>query len=145
MKYLIGFISLFVFLTGCTSKPILNVNNEFIPTNINNEQPSFDAVEKAIILAAKKRGWNSHVIQPGLIEAQISLRNYRATVQISYSRSTYSISYKDSENLNYDDGEIHRNYNSWVGKLSRTIQKEMGLNSRNNEINNHVKTNHITN
>jgi hypothetical protein len=116
---------------GCTSKPVMNVQNEYVPTTHDGEELSINDVEKAILSATQKRGWSSRVVKPGLIEASISVRTHRATIEIPYSSSSYSINYKSSENLDYDDGSIHRNYNNWVINLSRTIQGELGVNAQN--------------
>ena len=59
------------------------------------------------------------------------MRSHRATVNIYYNEKNYSILYKDSYNLDYRNGSIHRNYNNWIVKLSRTIQNELGVNSQN--------------
>jgi hypothetical protein len=123
----IGFLIFVLFLFGCASKPIVNVKNEYIPTTRDGSQLSVEDVERAILSASQKRGWTSRIVKPGLIEASISVRAHRASIEIPYTASNYSINYKSSENLNYDDGSIHRNYNNWVVKLSRTIQDELGV------------------
>ena len=129
MKHTLFIIVISIFITGCTSKPIHNIENEHVPTIY--KQPSIKDVEKSIINAAIRRGWSPHIIKPGLIEASISVRTHKATVEIPFTESEYSINYKSSENLNYSDGNIHRNYNNWVIKLSRTIQEELGVNTQN--------------
>ena len=131
MKHIALIFILSVLIAGCSGTPVYNVKNEFVPTGIDNGQLSVGAVEKAILKAAQRRGWSPRIVKPGLIEASISVRTHRATIEIYYSESQYSIIYKSSENLNYNDGDIHRNYNNWVIKLSRTIQQEFGVNSQN--------------
>ena len=124
------FLLLVIFLWGCTTKPIVNVQNEYIPTQRDGAQLPIADVERAILSASQKRGWSSRIIKPGLIEANISVRTHRASVEIPYTSNRYSINYKSSENLDYDDNSIHRNYNNWIIKLSRTIQEELGVNAQ---------------
>jgi len=119
-----------IILIGCTGKSILNIQNSYVPTNNNGERQSLQAVQEAIFRGTKRRGWSPQLVRKGLIEANISVRSHTATVEIKYDDASYSINYKDSLNLNYDGDNIHRNYNNWVLKLSRTIQQELGVNSQ---------------
>jgi hypothetical protein len=118
-------IGIFIFiLSGCISPPsVNNITEEFIPDLQYSEDSSLEKVEKAILSASRKRGWSPRAIKPGLIEARITVRSHRATIEIPYSKNSYSIIYKDSYNLNFKNGTIHRNYNGWVTKLSVAIQK----------------------
>lgn len=116
-----------LFFVGCFSAPVLNLQNESIPMSGNDKQFTMEEVEKAILSAAQKRGWVPRVMKPGFIEAKLSLRSHKATVEIPYTKNSYSINYKSSENLNYKNGNIHKNYNHWVANLSRTIQAELGI------------------
>ena len=117
-----------LFLTGCISSPsIYNISEENIPESHFGEDFSLQKVEKAILSASRKKGWSPRIVKPGLMEARITVRSHRATIEIPYSNNSYSIIYKDSYNLNYKDGTIHRNYNKWVILLSRTIQREFGV------------------
>lgn len=126
--YLVVILSIFMF--GCSSKPVLNIEKANIPSNIDGTKRSMENVQKAIIAAAVKRGWSPKIVQPGLIEASLSVRTHRATVDIPFSESNFNINYKSSENLNYNGTKIHRNYNNWIIKLSSSIQKELVNQSR---------------
>jgi len=112
MKNAVFIIFITLLLGACTSKPILK------------------EVENAILSAAKSRGWSPRVIKTGLIEANISVRSHRATIEIPYSETNYSINYKSSTNLNATDTKIHRNYNNWIVRLSSTIQRDLGVNAQ---------------
>ncbi|KPA53139.1 hypothetical protein VT25_08975 [Photobacterium leiognathi subsp. mandapamensis] len=118
-------------IVGCTSKPVMNLNNVYVPTTVTGQQHTAEDVQKAILTAAEQRGWSARVIKPGLILANISVRTHSATVEIPYSSTSYSIDYKDSQNLDYDGTDIHRNYNNWVVKLSRSIQQQLGVSTQN--------------
>ena len=56
------------------------------------------------------------------MQAEINVRNqYYAAIDIRYTRNSYAITYRDSRDLGYKDGKIHRNYNRWVSMLDRDI------------------------
>ncbi|WP_318470216.1 hypothetical protein [Photobacterium leiognathi] len=118
-------------IVGCTSKPVMNLNNVYVPTAVTGQQHTVEDVQKAILTAAEQRGWSARVIKPGLILANISVRTHSATIEIPYSSTSYSIDYKDSQNLDYDGTDIHRNYNNWVVRLSRSIQQQLGVSPQN--------------
>ncbi|GAA05749.1 hypothetical protein [Photobacterium leiognathi] len=118
-------------IVGCTSKPVMNLNNVYVPTAVSGQQHTAEDVQKAILTAAEQRGWSARVIKPGLILANISVRTHSATIEIPYSSTSYSIDYKDSQNLDYDGTDIHRNYNNWVVRLSRSIQQQLGVSTQN--------------
>lgn len=129
MKKILALL-LVVFVCGCTSKPVINLQNESVPVFRTGNHPSVKDVELAILSATQKRGWSPHIVKPGLIEATISVRTHKATIEITYSSDNYSIQHKSSEHLNYNGKSIHRNYNNWIVKLSRTIQVELGVNAQ---------------
>ena len=63
---------------------------------------------------------------PGLVQADITVRNtFYAAVNIRYSLSNFRIEYRDSRELGYNDGKIHRNYNRWVYNLDKSIMREL--------------------
>lgn len=112
-------------LGGCTSKPVLDLEEQLVPTSFSGEPLALSTVEQSILSASRKRGWIAKVVAPGLIEAQISVRNHGASVQIPFNQDSYAIRYKNSENLDFDDGSIHRNYNKWVANLAKSIRQEL--------------------
>ncbi len=116
-------------MAGCTTKPVYNVKNEQIP-NPSSARLSLNDIEGAILSAAHKRGWSAKAIKPGLIEASIASRSHRAAIEIEYDQSNYSINYKSSKDMDYENGKIHRNYNNWIIRLSRAIQSELGVVAR---------------
>lgn len=122
MKRILTIISCLLFVAACKTAPVYNVSSE--PVNSVSAQPalSVEQVENVIIGAAIKRGWKPRVVNSGLIEARLDLRQHMAVINISYSPTSYSIQYVDSQNLHYSNGEIHRNYNNWITNLSRDIQ-----------------------
>ncbi len=121
--FMAAFLSLFVL--GCSSKSVLEMQNVTAPTYSDGSAQSVEDMQKAILIAAQKRRWQARVVEPGLIEATLMVRSHMAQIEIPYSAGQYSIHYKNSNNLNYNGRSIHRNYNNWVVKLSNSIQKEL--------------------
>lgn len=109
-------------LTGCTSKPVLNPAEQLTASH-NYAQPQ---VQQAILKAIAERGWTARSVGPDVIQADITVRNtFFAAVNIHYSPSQFRIAYRDSRELGYKDGKIHRNYNRWVYNLDRSILREL--------------------
>jgi hypothetical protein len=48
-----------------------------------------------------------------------------AVVDVNYSTRSYSITYKDSTELQYDGKSIHQNYNGWVQNLDKGIRAQL--------------------
>ena len=103
---------------GCTSKPILNTQHN-LPADA---QVSEEKMKTVIVNALQKREWTVQRLSPQLVQAEITVRNqYYAAIDIRYTRNSYAITYRDSRDLGYKDGKIHRNYNRWVSMLDRDI------------------------
>lgn len=111
-----------VFLTGCRSAPVYNV--ESAPIQISSKHTSND-IKKAIISAGTGLGWQMKTKKKGHIIATLYLRNHVAVVDIKYSTKSYSITRKSSSGLHYDGVNIHKNYNSWIQNLNRRIQSQL--------------------
>jgi hypothetical protein len=103
---------------GCTSKPVLNTQHDLSTnTQVNEEQ-----VKQVIVSALQKREWTVQRLSPQLVQAEITVRNqFHAEIDIRYTRNSYAITYRDSRDLGYKDGKIHRNYHRWVSMLDRDI------------------------
>ncbi len=103
---------------GCTSKPVLNTQHDLS----TNTQVSEEQVKQVIVSALQKREWTVQRLSPQLVQAEITVRNqFHAEIDIRYTRNSYAITYRDSRDLGYKDGKIHRNYNRWVSMLDRDI------------------------
>jgi hypothetical protein len=103
---------------GCTSKPVLNTQHELPAT----PQLSEEKMKQVIVAALQKREWTVQRLSPQLVQADITVRGqFYAAIDIRYTRNSYAISYRDSRELGYKDGKIHRNYNRWVSMLDRDI------------------------
>ena len=88
---------------------------------------SASAVGKAITAAATGLKWIPHTVDGKTIEAKLLVRSHELVVNIAYSSSQYTISYKSSKNLDYNEKKqtIHRKYAEWVRNLDVAIQKEI--------------------
>ncbi len=97
-------------------------------------------IAAAIKLAAQSQNWEIIGESPGAMTARLYIRSHTADVVIAYTEDKYQIDYLDSDNLDFKTSDyripgrgprqarvikgprIHRNYNVWVKKLSRSIQ-----------------------
>lgn len=113
---------------GCTNKPILNTQHD-LPANA---QVSEEKMKVIIVNALQKREWTVQRLSPQLVQAEINVRNqFYAAIDIRYTRNSYAITYRDSRDLGYKDGTIHRNYNRWVSMLDRDIMAALRSNGMN--------------
>ncbi|WP_207390734.1 hypothetical protein [Phytopseudomonas dryadis] len=108
-------------IAACTAKPVMNIENSAPPAALKGE----DDMRRAILAALQRRQWTVQRADPGQIMASISRRSHQAEISIPYTASSYSIRYRDSHNLDYRNGKIHRNYNKWIHNLDRGIQQEL--------------------
>ena len=112
-------------LAGCgTSAPINNVSNAKVVSPAG-KQLSPVQVREAIVRAGAALGWIMRDSGPGKLTGVLMLRTHKAEVEIPYSTSSYSITYKSSVNLDEGGGKIHRNYNGWILNLSRGIDAQL--------------------
>ncbi|MGI2259700.1 hypothetical protein [Shewanella sp. GXUN23E] len=101
-------------------QPVKNVQSAPVAFNLTTEQ-----VKSAILQSGIDRGWVMKEITPGVIRGEIFIRSHHAVVDIEYSDKSYSINYVSSDNLKYDEGKIHRNYNRWVNNLDVDIKRAL--------------------
>jgi hypothetical protein len=114
-------------MAGCRGGgQIYSVKDAPIQTATGKE-PSLEDVQKAIITAGVGLGWQMAISKPGEIVATLNVRSHQAVVTIPYTTKTYSILYKDSNNLKYDAGKqtIHDNYTGWVQRLDGAIRSRL--------------------
>ena len=111
----------FATLAGCTSVPIRNTSDAPVVTG-SGKAVTAEQVRTAIVGAGKGLGWSMTPADPGLVVGRITLRGHTAVIDVRYTPKTFSIQYKDSTGLNYQNGQIHKNYNGWVDNLERDIR-----------------------
>jgi len=110
-------------LAGCRTAELYNVRN----APGSNKAVSMADVETAIRRAGHGLGWQITPQGPGKAEGVLVLRDHRAVVDITYDTRNYSITYKDSSNLQYDGKTIHSNYNGWIQNLDKAIRTQLDL------------------
>lgn len=111
-------------LAACSRMaPLYNVSA--MPVVANKPNPTLDDVSKAIVRAGAGLGWQMVQTNPGLIVGTLDLREHQAVVDVNYTLQTYSITYKNSNNLNYDGQNIHKNYNGWIQNLDKAIRAQL--------------------
>lgn len=120
---LVGMFAMTV--VGCRTAPIKNVSKK----PISAHDSSMEDISKAIRAAGAGLGWLMKERSPGLITGTLNVRSHMAKVEIPYSRTSYSIRYKDSSNLKYSaqDKTIHSNYNGWIQNLDNAIRSHLTM------------------
>ena len=86
---------------------------------------SLEDVRRAIFRAGTSKGWRMENVGPNRIIGSITVRDASAQVAIDYDRRNYSINYRDSSNLKYDNGTIRGGYNRWINNLDQEIRTEI--------------------
>ena len=118
--------SLFVFLaplvlTGCFTTTELISPMEM---SISNEH-SRKKVKKAIRAGAAARGWTISSEKGSTMEARLRVRSHRVGVRIVITDSSLEFYYKNSQNMQYEDGVIHKKYHVWVDRLQASIREKL--------------------
>jgi hypothetical protein len=94
-------------------------------------------VRKAIAASAAALTWAPSLVDEGAIEAKLLVRTHELVVDITYTATEYTISYKSSKNLNYSEKykiiskkavlyqTIHGKYKVWLKNLDARIQSAL--------------------
>jgi hypothetical protein len=121
---ILSLVAVALLLAACTSKPIYNPEEHFS----SQLAISDNQMQRAIITALNDRQWVVQSIQPGQIQASITVRGrHHAEVDIPYTSTSFNINYRSSWGLDYKNGKIHGNYNRWVNRLRDNILKELSV------------------
>ena len=124
MKFKIYLIALLaIFLGACRTATIYSV--EGVAVSSSKANISKADVRTAIVRAGTTLGWQITDNGPDALIGTLSLRNHKAVVDIPYSATQYSITYKDSLNLDYTGTTIHKNYTGWVQNLQKAIDVQL--------------------
>ena len=108
-------------LMACRTAPIQNL--EHVPVRIKKINYSIEDVERGIMQGGVCMGWEMYRKQPGLIEGTLNKGNHVVEVTIQYSKQSYTINYRNSKNMDYDSGKIHKSYNRWIQDLDKAIKR----------------------
>lgn len=112
-----------------TGVPLINPPPVSI-ASASGKAVTLEQVRGAILAGAVGKGWQPSDAGPGKITANILVRGkHRVVLDIAYSTSQFTITYRESVNLDYEmiDGKpmIHPNYNRWVQNLIQGIRVEL--------------------
>jgi hypothetical protein len=109
-------------VAACTSKPLVTPDRT-LPATLHADH---EQMKQAILTTLVKRKWSVQRVGPDLVQAEITVRGqYHAEIDIPYTADHYQIKYRDSRELSYKDGKIHKNYNRWVRLLDKGILREL--------------------
>jgi len=122
-NFLLAF-GVLVVLAGCNTRPIVNVTDQPVASAVG-KQLTADQIRNGIVSAGNGSGWVMTPLSPGQISGRFVKEDHVAVVDVRYTEKLYSITYKDSTNLKYKGGSIHRTYNEWVESLDRDIRNEL--------------------
>jgi hypothetical protein len=117
-------IGLAVLLGACAYKQreIYNVDR---PIPEAASRLSLDRLEQQIRAAGSRRDWRMTRQGPGHLVATQTAPKHSATVDITFDQRAFRITYRDSSNLNAQDGRIHAHYNFWVRNLEADIYERL--------------------
>lgn len=129
LKKFLFFISVLVITISATNpsharRAIFNVIEAPL-VSANGKPISAEQAKNIFKKAAIARGWRVRDGEDNSLIAELYIRKHWAQIRFTNTEKTYNITYLNSQNLNYRDGKIHRNYNNWIIKLDRTFQKTM--------------------
>ena len=79
----------------------------------------------AILAGCKDRGWSCAKKSEGVIEGVLDSKGRISEVNINYNEKGYNFTYKNSENLSYKKGKVHKRYIRWVMYLNKSIRMEV--------------------
>lgn len=114
--------SFVLLIAACRTAPVYNV--ESAPLDAPPTATLQD-IQRAIIRAGAQRGWEMSPVEPGHIVGTLARRDFTAVIDITFTTQSYSITYKNSNNLNYDGTNIHSNYNAWIQYLQTDIKNQV--------------------
>lgn len=128
MRWIVLLLVTIIFCGGCSrTQPVYNVTDQTIPLT----GYAFDKseVKTLIVSAGNARGWSMREVAPGKLEGVLDVRRHHAKIIIEYDQEKFSIVYQDSQELLYDDGEIHKKYNAWIKNLEKDIIRAANIRS----------------
>jgi hypothetical protein len=119
MKSILTILSLLTLITfvGCRTEAVYHSQGVPVPAGLTSTQ-----VKDAILGTIEARnGWFLDSVGSDKVTALLAVRLHKATVDIFYDTKTVRPVLVSSENLKQEDGQIHKNFNTWVQLLERDI------------------------
>lgn len=120
----LGFALIAINLGGCTTTRLVSPVASSVPMNADEAK-----VIQAIQNGAKEKSWIPKQVSPNVIELTLIVRDHVIVVDVTYSKTEYSIAYKSSNNMRYNSSKntIHKKYGKWVTALKRAIDQNLSL------------------
>ena len=125
MRVTLTSLAILLISLGCkTVEPVFELRNAQVPRSVG----SAEQVSEAIQRAGFQLGWRITEVRPGRLEGALDVRDHHVIVDIPYSATRYSILYRESLNMLYDDKRktIHNKYDNWIRNLNKQIRAEWG-------------------
>jgi hypothetical protein len=106
--------------------PIKDVIDHEVPALKDGTRIALPDVQAAILAACERRRFEATVVSPGVITARWVHGSHSFDVTIPFTDSTYSIRYKDSQRMDYNEKKhrIDDSYNEYVAALSEHIEAD---------------------
>jgi hypothetical protein len=107
--------------------PIKDIIDHKVPTLKDGTRIPIADVERALLDALARRKFEASVVSPGLISARFVHRWNSFEVSVPYTDMTYSVRYKDSKRMDYNEAKqrIDDSYNEWLEALEEHIQAQL--------------------
>lgn len=88
-----------------------------------------EEIKRAFMVGGARRGWNCVDETPDKMVCTVVVRTHTLAMNLAYEPGKYSLTYKDSVNLDYKDDAgkktIHRAYLSWNTNLMNDARAEL--------------------
>ena len=103
------------------SVPVID-HEAVVAVRANGQPASAEQIRAAMQAAGAQRGWHITPAGNGKALAALNVRGkHTISADIGFAHGKYSVTYRDSSNMNYAPGEgrgsIHPKYNAWVQTL----------------------------
>ena len=105
-----------------------NLEGLAVPERTDGTGFTLDEVQALIMQGCARRQWTPEFEGDAVITCSILVRGrHYVKVEIPFSETDYSILYRDSEEMDYDEERqrIHRKYNGWVNNLRLMIDRQL--------------------
>lgn len=88
-----------------------------------------EEIKRAFLVGGARRGWSCVDDGPAKLACTLVVRTHTLVMNLAYEPGKYSLTYKDSANLDYksEDGKrtIHRSYVNWNTNLMNDARAEL--------------------
>jgi hypothetical protein len=106
--------------------PTLNFQDQPIPASAS--KLSDDDIARQIKIAGASLGWKFDDAGPGKLRGTHQAQEHAATIDVSFTRATYSIILDSSVNLRQSPGgTVSSRYNWWAQNLKNKIDSQLTI------------------